>query len=91
MRRLVKPLVLTALAACCGAAFAATTDPVPHGKLPRWAVPESYALSFKVDPRQQDFSGTTRIKVDLKQASDHIWLHGHDIKVSKVSTVPLAG
>jgi alanyl aminopeptidase len=91
MRRFVRPLALTALAACCGAALAATTDPVPHGKLPRWAVPQSYALSFKVDPRQQDFSGTTTIKVDLKQASDHIWLHGRELKVSKVSVTDAAG
>lgn len=91
MRRLVRPLVLTALAACCAAAFAAPADQVPHGKLPRWAVPQSYALSFKVDPRQQDFSGTTTIKVDLKQASDHIWLHGHDLKVSRVSVTDAAG
>lgn len=91
MRHLVRPLVFTALAACCGAALAATADPVPHGKLPRWAVPQSYALSFKVDPRQQDFSGTTTIKVNLKQASDHIWLHGHDLKVAKVSVTDAAG
>ena len=92
MRRLIRPLVLTALAASCGAALAATTtDAVPHGKLPRWAVPESYQLSFKVDPRQQDFSGTTRIKVDLRQASDHLWLHGTDLKVTKVSVTDAAG
>ncbi|HEV2620558.1 MAG TPA: M1 family metallopeptidase [Frateuria sp.] len=91
MRRFVRPLVLTALATCCAAAFAATNDPVPRGKLPRWAVPQSYAVSFKVDPRQQDFSGTTVIKVDLKQASDHIWLHGHDLKVAKVSVTDAAG
>jgi len=91
MRRFVRPLVLTALAACCGAALAATADQVPHGKLPRWAVPEAYQLSFKVDPRQADFAGTTVIKVDLKQASDHLWLHGHDLKVSKVSVTDAAG
>ncbi|WP_049620824.1 M1 family metallopeptidase [Frateuria defendens] len=92
MRRLVRPLVLTALAACCGAAFAAApADEVPHGKLPRWAVPEQYRLAFKVDPKQQDFSGTTTIKVELKQAADHVWLHGRELKVSKVTVTDAAG
>ena len=91
MRRLVRPLVLTALAACCGAAFAAGADAPPLGKLPRWAEPESYALAFKVDPTLEAYSGTTTIKVKLSQASDHLWLHGHDLKVSKVTVTDAAG
>ncbi|HET6804889.1 MAG TPA: M1 family aminopeptidase [Frateuria sp.] len=91
MRLTALPLVLIALAACCGTASGATADPVPHGKLPRWAVPESYRLSFKVDPRQQDFTGTTRIRVDLRQPSDHLWLHGHDLDVTRVAVTDAAG
>ena len=91
MRRFVRPLVLTALAACCGAAFAATADQAPQGRLPGWAVPQSYQLTFKVDPAQQDFSGTTTIKVKLTQASDHLWLDGADLKVSKVTITDAAG
>jgi alanyl aminopeptidase len=91
MRRFVRPLLLTTLAACCGAASAATTDAVPQGRLPHWAVPQSYALSFKVDPAQQDFSGTTMIKVKLTQASDHLWLDGSELKVSKVTITDAAG
>ncbi|MHA6205362.1 M1 family metallopeptidase [Dyella soli] len=92
MRRFVRPLVLTALAACCGAALAApAADDQPHGKLPRWAMPQSYQLDFKVDPRQQDFSGTTTIKLKLGQASDHVWLHGRELKVSKVTITDAAG
>ncbi len=92
MRHFVRPLLLTALATCCGAALAApaATDQ-PHGKLPGWAQPESYQLAFKVDPRQQDFSGTTVIKVKLTQASDHLWLHGRDLKVGKVTVTDAAG
>ena len=89
--RLARPLLLTALAACCGAAFAAGTDAVPHGRLPTWAVPQSYRLAFKVDPRQTDFSGHTVIKVKLTQATDHVWLHGSDLKVSKVRVTDAAG
>jgi alanyl aminopeptidase len=92
MHRLVRPLVLTALAACCGAALAApAADDQPHGRLPGWAQPQSYQLDFKVDPRQQDFSGTTTIKVALTQASDHLWLHGRELKVGKVTVTDAAG
>jgi alanyl aminopeptidase len=91
MRRLVRPLLLTALATCCGAAFAATADQAPQGRLPGWAVPQSYQLAFKVDPAQQDFSGTTTIKVKLNKASDHLWLDGAELKVSKVTITDAAG
>ncbi|WEN14817.1 M1 family metallopeptidase [Rhodanobacter sp. AS-Z3] len=91
MRRLIRPLMLTALATCCGAAFAATAEQAPQGRLPGWAVPQSYQLAFKVDPAQQDFSGTTTIRVKLSQASDHLWLDGAELKVSKVSITDAAG
>jgi len=91
MRRLVRPLLLTALATCCGAAFAASADQAPQGRLPRWAVPQSYQLSFKVDPAKEDFFGTTTIKVKLTQASDHLWLDGNELKVSKVEITDAAG
>lgn len=91
MRRLARPLLLTALAACCGAAFAATADQAPQGRLPGWAVPQSYQLVFKVDPAQADFSGTTTIKLKLTQASDHLWLDGAGLKVSKVTITDAAG
>lgn len=89
--RLVRPLMFTALAACCSVALAATSDTVPHGRLPRWAMPQSYQLAFKVDPRQKDFSGTTVIKLKLTKATDHIWLHGSDLDVSGVTVTDAAG
>jgi alanyl aminopeptidase len=92
MRRFVRPLVLTALATCCGAAFAAGTDAAaPLGHLPTWAQPENYKLAFKVDPKQENYSGSTTIKIKLSQASDFIWLHGKDLKVSKVTVTDAAG
>ncbi|MFC5527230.1 M1 family metallopeptidase [Rhodanobacter ginsengisoli] len=91
MRRLVRPLLLTALAACCGTALAATAEQAPQGRLPGWAVPQSYRLAFKVDPAQQDFSGTTTIRVKLTRASDHLWLDGSELKVSKVTITDGAG
>jgi alanyl aminopeptidase len=91
MHRLIRPLLLTTLAACCGASFAATTEQAPQGRLPSWAVPQSYRIAFKVDPAQQDFSGTTVIKVKLAKASDHLWLDGSELKVSKVTITDAAG
>lgn len=53
-------------------------------RLPDWAVPESYDLALKSDPGQPGYSGTVTITVDLKQAANHLWLHGKDLKVSRV-------
>lgn len=91
MRRLVRPLLFTALATGCGLAFAAGADQAPTGRLPSWAVPQSYQIAFKVDPAQTDFSGTTTIKVKLAKASDHVWLDGAELKVSKVTVTDAAG
>lgn len=92
MNRLIRPFAMTALALCCGAALAATpADQVPHEQLPRWAVPTSYRLAFKVDPSGQTFSGTTTIKLELKEAADHVWLDGRDLDVSKVTIADASG
>ena len=91
MHRLVRPLVFTLLATCCAASFAATADSAPQGRLPGWAVPQSYQIAFKVDPAQKDFSGTTTIEVKLTKASDHLWLDGKELKVSKVTITDAAG
>ena len=92
MHYLVRSLAMTALAVCCGAALASPqADQAPHGKLPSWAVPQAYKLAFKVDPAQQTFSGTTIIKVQLKQASDYLWLDGRDLNVSKVTVTDATG
>ena len=91
MRRLARPLLLTMLAGCCGTALAASHEAAPQGRLPNWAVPQSYDIAFKVDPAQQDFSGTTTIKVRLDKASDHLWLDGSQLKVSKATITDAAG
>ncbi len=91
MHQFIRPFALTALALCCGAAFAASGDQAPQGKLPTWAVPQSYQLAFKVDPAQQDFSGTTTIKLKLTQASDHVWMDGNALKVAKVTITDASG
>ena len=91
MRPLLRPLVFTALAACCGAALAAPSQKAPQGRLPQWAVPQSYQIDFKVDPAKDNFTGTTTIKLKLTQASDHVWLDGKELKVSRVTITDAAG
>jgi cytosol alanyl aminopeptidase len=64
---------------------------VPTGKLPDDAAPLSYSLQLKIDPREERFSGQTRIRIRLARASDHLWLHGLDLDVSKVELTDAAG
>ncbi|HET6632925.1 MAG TPA: M1 family metallopeptidase [Rhodanobacteraceae bacterium] len=91
MRRIIHLFLIVVLATCCGAVFAAGGEAPPLEKLPRWAVPQAYSLSLRIDPAQKGYSGITVIKLDLKQASDHVWLHGKDLKVSKVTITDAAG
>jgi len=90
MRRPTRSLLALALAACSASAFAAN-DAVPSGHLPGWAVPQDYALDLKIDPAQDSFSGTTTIHVKLTQASDHLWIDGKELKVSKVTVAGTDG
>ncbi|QJD68661.1 M1 family metallopeptidase [Xanthomonas campestris pv. badrii] len=92
MRRLACLLAPSLLALCCGTALAQSSgEPLPNGRLPAWAVPERYSLALKIDPDQAQFSGRTIIRVQLKQASDHVWLHGKELKVSKATVKPGKG
>ncbi|MFJ2990103.1 M1 family metallopeptidase [Collimonas sp. NPDC087041] len=72
------------------AAAATPNDAAPLGKLPRWVQPLAYHLDFRIDPRQTDYSGNATIDIELKQAADHLWLHGQDLNVSKVTLTDAA-
>ncbi len=88
-------VLLSTLAFGAACAIAAPADPAaaaqpakeapPLEMLPRWAVPESYVLALRSDPAASRYRGVVRIVVDLKKASDHLWLHGKDLRVSSVS------
>jgi len=91
MSRFARPLAFAALAACCATALAAPTETAPRGQLPDWAVPQAYQLALKVDPAQKDFSGTTTIELKLARASDHVWLDGSELNVSKVTVTDASG
>ena len=89
MRKFLRPLLLSPLALACLGAHAA--DEVPLTRLPDWAVPARYAIDLKVDPRQPRFEGTARIELELRQASDHVWLHGKELQVASATVVTADG
>ena len=68
-----------------------TAETPPLTRLPDWAAPESYDLALKSDPDQPGYSGTVTIAVNLKKASNHLWLHGKDLQVSRVTITDANG
>src|SRR5690348_15676432 len=95
--RTIYKAAMVGLLACAGVALAkpprtapqhaaATTSAQtpPMTRLPGWAVPQSYDLAIKSDPKQAGYSGTVTIAVDLKKAANYVWLHGKDLEVSSV-------
>jgi len=71
--------------------LSASADTPPTGRLPDTAIPISYALNLKVDPRTDRFTGQVRIRVKLTTSLDHIWLHASDIDVSKIDVTDARG
>ena len=95
MRTIYKAAVV-GLLAVCGVALAkpqhlASEAAPPMTRLPDWAVPQSYDLAIRSDPKQAGYSGTVTIAVDLKKASSYVWLHGKDLKVSSVTIIDAHG
>ncbi|SNS62669.1 ERAP1-like C-terminal domain-containing protein [Sphingomonas laterariae] len=62
---------------------ASAADTIPTGRLPDIAAPIAYRLDLTIDPEQPRFSGHTEIDVDLKRATQTLYIHGRDLKVSK--------
>ncbi len=66
-------------------------EDVPAGKLSSIAEPLHYWLAFTLDPAADGYSGDTRIRIRLNAAVDHLWLHGRDLDVQKVSVTDAHG
>jgi alanyl aminopeptidase len=86
-------LAVPALAAPAGsvAAVVPADEAPPLKMLPRWAVPRSYALALQGDPSAPGYRGEVTITVDLKKPSDHLWLHGKDLRVTNISVADAHG
>ena len=87
MTLLRRSLLATALVAAAGLAHAADDTGVPKGPLPRNVVPSLVQLELKLDPKQANFSGKTRIQARVAEATDVIWMHGRGLKISKAEAI----
>jgi alanyl aminopeptidase len=76
---------------CSIMVLGASADTTPTGRLPDTAIPVSYALNLKVDPRTDRFTGQVRIRVKLTASLDHIWMHASDIDVAKIDVTDAQG
>ncbi|CAL4869004.1 Aminopeptidase N [Asticcacaulis sp. MM231] len=56
----------------------------PQGKLPDAAAPLAYRLDLTIVPSKPRFSGHVEIDVNVKAETKSLYLHGRDLKVSKV-------
>ncbi|MFN7178940.1 M1 family aminopeptidase [Hyphomonas sp.] len=57
----------------------------PAGRLPGIARPATYRAALDLDPREDNFSGTVEIDIDLKAAVTGLWLHGENLDVSRIT------
>ncbi|MDQ3229444.1 MAG: M1 family peptidase, partial [Pseudomonadota bacterium] len=89
MRSIRHTLLATALLAAAGIVHAA--DEVPTGRLPRTVVPSLVQLELKLDPKQANFSGTTRIQAKVSEPTNVVWMHGSDLKIGKAEAVVAGG
>jgi alanyl aminopeptidase len=87
MPLLRRSLLATALVAAAGLVHAADDAGVPKGPLPRTVVPSLVQLELKLDPKQAEFSGTTRIEARIAEATDVVWMHGRGLKISKAEAI----
>src|SRR5262245_11436956 len=87
MTSLRRSLLATALVASLGVAHAADNGGVPQGPLPRTVVPSLVSLELKLDPKQANFTGTTRIEANVSEATDMFWMHGRGLKISKAEAI----
>jgi len=65
------------------AASVFSADGIPHAQLPDSVVPQNYEIDMVMDPDAEGFSGTVKIVVDNKEATNKIWMHGKHMSVSK--------
>src|SRR3954469_11216169 len=69
-----------------GSATAPDLGPAqPALRLPRNFVAKRYAATLAIDPAQPGFTGAIQITGEVKERSSVIWLHGHDLKISKAT------
>jgi len=79
---MVRQLVWLVAAVLATAAPGSHADEeLPRGRLSDDVVPQHYALTLTIDPRQTSFAGEVNIEVHLKKPTQRIWFHGNGLKV----------
>jgi alanyl aminopeptidase len=69
---------------------AKTADPVPDPappelRLPATIRPTRHDVTLTLDPASADFTGTITIELDVLEPTSVVWLHGEEIKLSRVA------
>lgn len=59
-------------------------DVPPEGKLPEGVRPLRYALDLRIIPKENYFSGTASIEIEVDLHTRFLWLHGRDLNVARV-------
>ncbi|HVK50684.1 MAG TPA: M1 family metallopeptidase [Pseudoxanthomonas sp.] len=72
-------------------ASAAAGVSIPKGPLPRTVVPSLVQLELKLDPKQERFSGVTRIEADVTEATRTVWMHGRDLDLKTITAILPSG
>jgi alanyl aminopeptidase len=85
-------LLLLAAAGCRGkssasraadAGSASATLTPPALRLPEDAAPSAYRASLELDPTQTTFRGHIEIAIDVRKASDVLWLNAQDLTIDR--------
>ncbi len=66
-------------------AAAQPADAVPQALLPDVATPLACRLDFTLLPDQPRFSGHAEIDIDLKAATQSLYLHSRSLRMAKVA------
>ncbi len=69
----------------------ALDDPPPVLRLPTDVRPLAESIELRIDPKQDRFSGTVDIDVELGRARAVVWMHGREMHVSRASITPSGG
>ncbi|PKO85121.1 MAG: hypothetical protein CVU18_21780, partial [Betaproteobacteria bacterium HGW-Betaproteobacteria-12] len=77
--------VLTAIASAATAAY------VPSGKLPDTLQADAFAVELRIDPRNDAFSGVSRIDGAIKHSTRTLFIHGRDMQISRATITPKGG
>jgi alanyl aminopeptidase len=78
------PTVLP-LAVLAAGALAPAATPTPPLRLPDTVRPTHVAVELRLDPRDETFSGTVDIDVELREPLTRIWLNGVDLTVDEAT------